>query len=119
MVTNGEREGGSSPDRVQDLELLRVSRSSHGPVYDASRGRRLSLRAVLFHDNHVQNGPRKHEGCGVCRKGLEGALEAVTEAGARRGSDEVAKGGGADPEAPAASASGDRSGGKEGKVLWR
>ena len=106
-------------NRVQDVELLGVPRSSYGSVYDAGRGRRLSLRAVFLHDAHLQAGTRVAEGCGICSEGLEGALEKVTQRSSRRGKDEVAPGSGVDEKPATPPPSADRPGREENPVLWR
>ncbi len=113
------RPASGDANSMQDLGVQRVSRPANGSVYDESRGRRLSVRAVLVHDAHLQAGFRTSEGCPICGQGLEGALEKVTERGPRRGVDEVAESGGADEELAAASSRGNREGRKEDKVLWR
>ena len=121
MVNNARGVPSNTSDAhgVQDVGVQRVPGQADGPVYDESGGRRLSVRAVLFHDAHLQAGHRRAERCPICEQGLEGALEKVAQGGPRRGSDEVAESGGADAEVSAASARGNRDGKKEDQVLWR
>ena len=119
MVRDTHRSSSGDADDVQDVGLQRVQGQASVPFYDESRGRRLSLRAVLVHDSHLQAGHGKAEGCRICGQGLEGALEKAPERGPRRGGDEVAESGGADEEVAAASALVDRESRKEDKVLWR
>ena len=101
MVNDSLREPVGNADGVQNVGVQRVPRQADGPVYDESRGRRLSIRSVLLHDAHVQAGTLESARCKICRQGLEGALEAVTERGPRRGDDEVAQSGRADEEGAA------------------
>ena len=115
-----ERTQDRDANGVQDLGLQRVSGQADVSVHDESGGRRLSLRSVLVHDRHLQNGSGKAEGCGICSKGLEGALETVKEDRARRGGDEVAPSGGADEKRATAHASSVGPSEKEtNPVLWR
>ncbi len=117
--TGRQPQDSSNANRVQDVELQRVPRQVDGALHDESGGRRLSLRAVLVHDAHLQMGRYESEGCRICGQGLEGALEKTPQGGPRRGTDEVAESGGADEELAAASSRVDREGRKEDKVLWR
>ncbi len=107
----------SNANGVQNVELLGVSGQADGPVHNESRGRRLSLRAVLFHDNHLQAGHRSAEKCGICSKGLEGALAPSEESRPPRGGDEVVEGGRADQKDAAASSPSDRAGGRPNPML--
>ncbi len=119
MVTNASRENDRLANQLQDMEVQRVQRPPDGLVHDASRGRRLSLRAVLIHDTHLQAGVRSATRCGVCREGLEGALEKTPQASPRRGGDEVASGSGVDEKSATPPTSANRPGGEENPVLWR
>ncbi len=118
MVRDLGRQGPGTADSVQDVEVQRVSGSADGAVHDAGRGRRLSLRAVLFHDGHVQAGRRSAEGCGICKEGLEGALAPAEKVRPQVPGDEMVEGSGADEKDAAASAPGDRASSRKDKVLW-
>ncbi len=119
MVNNLPGNKVGDANGLQNVEVQRVSGQVNGPVHDESGGRRLSLRAVLIHDAHLQAGFRTAERCSICGEGLEGALEKAPQGGPRRGSDEVAESGGVDKELAAASARVDRASRKEDPVLWR
>ncbi len=119
MVNDLVQENSRPTDDMQDLGVQRVQGPANGSVHDESGGRRLSLRAVLLHDAHLQDGRRTAERCGICSEGLEGALEKVTERSPRRGESEVVPSSGGDQEGSATPPPDDRASGKENQVLWR
>ena len=80
MAQDQVRNDPGNADHVQDVGVRGVPRQADGSLLYESRGRRLSLRAVLIHDNHIQSRPgKKKAGCPICRQGLEGALAAPEE----------------------------------------
>lgn len=63
--------------QLQDVELQRLQRQAREFDEDASRGRRVSLKAMRVHHLHLQNGQPYDAGCRVCTEGLEGILAPV------------------------------------------
>ncbi len=62
----------------------------------------LQYGEIRIHNGHLQSGRRKIRNCGVCSKGLEGALATVVVDKPRVEEPSVAKGDGADKERDAA-----------------
>lgn len=107
---------GLASDDVQDVGMQRVSRSSDGVVHGQGRGRYLRVGPLLFHNRHLQGGRKTARGCGVCAKGLEGAMAPVEK---RRGAEvPLVEGDRADGEETAARSPGGRAGGRQNEVLW-
>ncbi len=117
MVRDKGRPDDRNANNVQDLELRGVSGPPNVVVYDESRGRRLSLRAVLFHDRHLSAGAPSSTQCGICSQGLEGALEASPQITPSDRESEVVQGGGVDQEGSAAPARAPGSSRRKDQVL--
>jgi len=68
----------------------------------------LQYGAIVFHNDHIQSGRRKAARCGVCSKGLEGAMATVKEDSAGPIEEPVAESDGVDKEGDSAHSSADR-----------
>ncbi len=96
MATDKERVQRGYQNPLQNVELSGLSGSTAGAVPGSGRDRRLNFRAVRIHNSHLQGGKSQAIGCGVCGKGLEGALPLVEKKQVPGA--EVAQGDGVDQE---------------------
>ncbi len=76
-------------------------------VQDEGADRRLKVRPLRVHNNHIQAGRREVASCVVCKKGLASLMEEIAATRARDSKDEVPAGGGTDKEGDAPSPPGD------------
>lgn len=117
MVTQPTRSA-SDANSLQDVELPRVQGPAKVTVQDEGGGRRFSLRLLRVHYRHVQAGDKRSEGCGFCRNGLEGVMEAAsTQRGPIR-AEPLVEDRRADPEESAPPARDSGSDNRQGEMLW-
>ncbi len=76
-----------------------MQRSIDGNVQGQSAEWRLSFGAVRVHNSHLQGGKSRQQGCGICEKGLGGAMAKIEGEGKSDSEDEVVEGDGVDEKA--------------------
>lgn len=94
-----------------------MSRSAEQSVPGEGRDWSLSYGEVLLHDAHISRGKSTSPGCGLCREGLAGAMEAIPSPGAGDKPTGVAPGDGVDKKGDAPPSRSDWASDRESQVL--
>lgn len=107
MANEQSRSSAGDADKVQDLEVQRVSGSTGESIQSQGGDWRLSFRAVRIHNDHLSGRRRTSSACPVCKQGLAGVLAKVEEQPEPVVENEMAEGNGGDAKRYTTPSSGD------------